>query len=387
MRRTDDLPTPDSRSWLPHDVLREIDGTGSWLSSWWTVGVVAVVAALLVVLAVRRRRRSHATPASGGRRRAWPPAVAAILTVALALGLAVNAYVGYVPDVEAARLLLTNQRGPSLGTSTTHRTGSDTVGAVHEVHIPAPADLRVPASSTWVYTPPGYDPHEATRYPVVYLLHGSPGSSVDWFAAGRIAPLMDALLADDLIRPMIVVAPDINGTGPGAHDTECLDSTRGGSLVETYLTDVVVPWVDTHYASLPDWEHRVVGGMSAGGFCALDLGLRHPELYGTILAIEGFGDPGEGGRAMLATTAEVEAHSPSSYLPTMTFAHPVAVFLDAGGDSAEGVATARELARLLRERGQVVELRTEPGQGHTWTMARYGAAYGLVFASRQMDQG
>lgn len=158
-----------------------------------------------------------------------------------------------------------------------------------------------------------------------------------------------------------------------------------GSQVETYLSDVVVPWVDKHYATRTDYAHRVIGGMSAGGFCAVDQGLRHPELYGEIIALEPYDNPGSGGRAMLSTQAEYDAHSPGLYLPVMTFEHPVPTFLGIGelargGDGRETGGMAAQLSA----RGQDVLFREEPGQGHTWTLARTGIPYGLIFASEHM---
>jgi enterochelin esterase-like enzyme len=143
-----------------------------------------------------------------------------------------------------------------------------------------------------------------------------------------------------------------------------------------------VPWVDTHYATAADWSHRVIGGMSSGGFCALDQGLRHPELYGAIIALEAYDNPGSGGGAMLATSAEITAHSPGKYLPTMTFVHPVTVFLSAGAWARGGDASeASGLAAQLAARGQTVLYRIEPGQFHTWTMARTSIPYGLIAVS------
>jgi enterochelin esterase-like enzyme len=356
-----DTPRPVTEQTLPHDVLVALSNSRDLLATWWPAVVVAGLAALLVVAGARRRHRG---------RRTWPARTAAGVALVLAAALGVNAWVGYVPSVTAAALLLTEHE--SVATSST--------GAVAPVTIAVPAALRMPTSTTWVYTPPGYDPNGSTRYPVVYLLHGTPGTSADWMSGGDIAHVMDVLVAHHLVRPMIVVAPDANGIGQA--DTECLDSTRGGSQVETYLDRVVVPWVDAHYATAADWSHRAIGGMSSGGFCALDQGLRHPELYGAIIALEAYDNPGSGGRAMLATRAEVAAHSPGTYLPTMTFAHPVPVFLSAGGAARGGDASeATGLAAQLTARGQSVLYRIEPGQNHTWTMARTAIPYGLEFVS------
>lgn len=357
-------PDPQTSPTLAPPVLAELDRGTDWLGSWWPAAVLGVVGTAAVALWWRRRRR--------GAPRAWWAAAAAVPLLVGAGAAAVNAEVGYLPSLEAAELRLTGRTWPATGG-----------GRVSTHRIDVPADLRVPVSTTWVYTPPGYDPDQATRYPVVYLLHGTPGSSADWFVAGGIAHVMDVLVERDLVQPMIVVAPDTRGEG--ISDTECLDSTRGGPQVETYLNDVVLPWVDANYRTAAHWRHRVIGGMSAGAFCALDQGLRHQELYGVVLALEAYETPGDGGRAMLATQAEFDARSPGAYVPSMDFAHPVPTFLDVGGRARGGDSgeTQRLVAQLLA-RGQPVLFREEPGLGHTWTMARTGIPYGLVFASRNV---
>jgi len=375
------MPQPQVAVTLSHLVLAQLATGADWLGTWWPAAALTAVTAVSVVVAVRPGHRA------GRLRRRLAGVVGAAIALMLASGFAVNAAVGYVPNVSAAWLLLAgHSTSPRAGSGQISATAVVTVsaqagtGQVTAAAILAPPDLRIPASTTWVYTPPGYDPAGRVRYPVVYLIHGTPGQSSDWFTGGDIAHVMDVLIAAHQVRPMIIVAPDVNGVGQG--DTECLDSTRGGSKVETYLSSVVVPWVDAHYATRADWPHRVIGGMSSGGFCALDQGLRHPELYGSIIALEPFGDPGSGGRAMLGTKGQFDAHSPAHYLRTMTFAHPVPTFLDIGGlgGGGQGSHTA-PLAAHLRARGQVVLSRMEPNLPHNWTMARTGIPYGLVFVS------
>lgn len=292
-----------------------------------------------------------------------------------------NAISGYVPSVNALAVQVASLTGG--GTST----GSGGRSAAGTVTISAPPALGITETQAWVYTPPGYDQHPSRRYPVAYLVHGSPGHAADWFAAGGIAHQMDVLIAAHLVRPMIVVAPDVNGAG--LRDSECLNAVHGPQ-VETYLDEVVVPFVDHRYRTHANWQHRVVGGMSSGGYCALDQGLRHPDLYGSIIALEPYGDPGAGGRAALGAGdhAAFAAHSPSQYLPTMTFVHPVHVFLDEGSESAPSArANMDALAAQLRARGQAVTTRLEEGHGHSWLEAAEGAPYGLIMASQAMPPG
>jgi hypothetical protein len=82
---------------------------------------------------------------------------------------------------------------------------------------------------------------------------------------------------------------------------------------------------------------------------------------------------------MLGTTAQIRAHSPIDYIPTMTVEHQQHVFLDIGG-LAHGSDTkdAHRLADELRARGEPIVLHVEPGQAHTWRLAGAGLPYALV---------
>ena len=379
------------------------------ISSWWTVAVLGVVAVVAVVLAVRRRVRHRRTtraalvdaaPAAPTdapqvrRPRTWHLLLAGACALLLAVGVGVNTWVGYIPTVDALAIHLglgPRLEVPAVPTAPVPGATVATIsadpptgtGAFGAVKIAAPADLRVDPSDTWIYTPPGFDPSGKTLYPLVVLVHGSPGGSADWFGAGLPA-VLDSLITSGKIRPMIVVAPDMNGRGQS--EVSCLDSTRGGSQTETYLRDVVLPWVDQRYPVATGREYQAIGGMSAGAYCALDQGLRHSADFGTILAIMPYGDPGDMRGAGLSTDAEVAAHSPSDYVSTIDLTDPTAVFLDYGATDtdAQVSATAQDLARRLEARGQPVELRTEPGLGHSWVTAMTAVPYGLELFEQQM---
>jgi enterochelin esterase-like enzyme len=390
-----DLPTPDTDPALPADVLHQLQPTGTYLTSYpvavglAVVGVAGIVWAVVRARRARRRRQERRARGDDARRplrSRWATAGLAVVgTLSLVLGLAigVNAYVGYVPTWDAARVQLV---GLGLTDLSPRSPGGAHRGQVRTLAIPGTAAEQIEDQDAWVYLPPGFDPGGSARYPVVYLIHGSPDEPSSWFAAGRVPRTMDVLIREGLVDPMIVVAPTVNGTGPGGLDTECLDSTKGGEQVETYLTTTVVEAIDTTYPTLTDREHRIIGGMSSGGFCALNVGLRHLDLYGTVLGIEPYGNPGPGPeRAMLSTQAEIDANTPTTYLPTMTFTHPLPVFLDSGEDAPQdALTTVRQIAADLEAQGQTVELREEPGQAHTWSMAAIALPYGLVFAHEQM---
>jgi enterochelin esterase-like enzyme len=354
---------------LPQRVLAQLAAGRDLLATWWpSVAALALVVAL-VGWAVRSRQK---------KARAWPSVIGAVVVVAVGVALGVNTWIGYIPSLASATRLL-NAHAVAA---------TETTGALTPVLIPVPAAVKMPESTTWIYTPPGYDASASTRYPMVMMIHGTPGRSSDWTSGGDLGHTMDVLIANGLIQPMIVVMPEVNGFGLGQRDTECLNSTRGGPQVETYLASVVLPWVDAHYATAATWQSRAIGGMSLGAFCAMDQGLRHPELYGAIASIEGFDSPGDGGRAMLATDAEYAAHSPGAYVETMTFVHPVPVFV---GTAASGDANDRRsnetFAAALRARGQDVEYRSLASGYHTWTTARELLPYALIFVSDHLSVG
>ena len=341
------------------DVLRELTPPGQWFGSWPPIAVLGVAFLALVGTALRAR--------AARRRRLTALAVAAVLLVPGAAGVA-NLLTGYVPTPGAARLILTGRLPGLAGTLLQRRLGAP--------------DLGVPTADTYVYLPPGYSPGASRRYPVVYLFHGTPGRATDWFAAGDAARTLDVLIAHRLIPPMIAVAPDLNGGG--LHDTECLNDPAGHRQLETYLTTRLIPWTDAHFDTDPRPAARIAAGMSAGAFCALDQGLRHRDVYGPIIAVLPFGDPGPDWRDKL-TPAQFAAVSPRTYLPTIALPAPVPVFLGTGARTAaselDGLA---ELQTELAARGSPLLRHDVPDDRHSWRTARLCLPYGLVFAARYL---
>ncbi|PFG39355.1 enterochelin esterase-like enzyme [Georgenia soli] len=337
------------------------------------VGTVLVLLAVALAgaLYLRTRRAGGIRPLGTGRFTVRAAAVLAVLVLAAA-GY-VNAYAGYLPTAQALAQAVTLTPGATAG------------GQLTSVQIDAPA-LRMGHGETDIWTPAGYSSSPHRRYPVLYLITGSPGAPADWFRAGRLAETLDALTKAGRMPPAIVVAMN---TGAGlVGDTESLDVV-GGPQVETYYTHVVVPYVDSHYRTLPDRADRVLGGISSGGYGALNVGLHHTDLFATILAFEPYGDPGPGTAYTLlgGDQARFRANSPSVYIPTMRFTVPVSVFLDVGGATGPDVAQVRALADALRARGQDVLFRVEPGQHHTWSETAAGLPYGLAFAGQHLGHG
>jgi S-formylglutathione hydrolase FrmB len=158
----------------------------------------------------------------------------------------------------------------------------------------------------------------------------------------------------------------------------------GGPQVATYLTRTVVAAVDGAYRTVPDRGARAIGGMSSGGYGALNLGLRDQGVYSVILSEMPYGDPGPVTWSLLGGSHALWlANSPSYYIPTMTFQHPIAVDLLAGSrDRTRGEAV--RLARMVVARGQQAQDTIVPDANHTWRGARAELPYALAFASQHL---
>jgi enterochelin esterase-like enzyme len=356
---------------VPAGLLHQVGRDGPLENPWLAAGLGALLPATVAVVVWHRRRRRATGPPPRhlwlrrGGLTAW------LLVLATLSGLAgLNAYVGYVPTLPALFGEL-----PAVGGPAARGGGSRVVS----LEIGAPS-LDVPPSRAYVYLPPGYDgPAEARRrYPVLYLLHGHPGGPIDWFRGAQVQRTMDAMLAAGLVQPMILVAPD--ASGGWLHDSEMLNQV-GGPQVESYLVGTVVHAIDSRFRTIADRAGRAIGGVSSGGYGALNLGLRHQDVYSVILSLMPYGTPGAVTWTLLGGSRRLWlANSPADYIPTMRFRHPMAVELLAGDRDPEAKEADR-LARMLRARGQYAVFDEVHGATHTWRGARVETPYVLAFAA------
>ncbi|HET9103524.1 MAG TPA: alpha/beta hydrolase-fold protein [Solirubrobacteraceae bacterium] len=141
-----------------------------------------------------------------------------------------------------------------------------------------------------VLLPDGYAQHPTRRYPVLYLVHGTSGGAADWTDQG-------AAEATTAGRPLITVMPDIgvNDNG-GGYCTNWFNGGRGGQpLWETFEIGQVIPFIDRVLRTRANRGGRAIAGLSQGGFCALSLAARHPDMFAAAAsfsgAIDTAGDP------------------------------------------------------------------------------------------------
>lgn len=186
------------------------------------------------------------------------------------------------------------------------RTGIDG-GSVWVGRIPntVVASDRRPSA---VYLPPGFT--TTRRYPVVYLLHGMRGAPSEYWDSLQIANVADALITSGQTPPFIAVMPV---AGPVVHP----NYGEWAGVWEDYVVDDVVPWVDSTLPVIDDARDRALEGLSAGGFGAVDIGLRHPTLFGTLGSWAGYFEPVfRDGPFAHASAADLAAHTPTILVRT-----------------------------------------------------------------------
>lgn len=174
----------------------------------------------------------------------------------------------------------------------------------------------------FVYLPPGYFESKSQRYPVIYFLHGyscnnkfmevyprleeHPGIPIELFPSHirnqiDLERLPSYVQFDELIMvgelaPFIFVQPDGSLHLPqlsGAKTATGVELTKGSMYVnspytgqyEDYIVQDVLAHVDATYRTLATKQHRALMGHSMGGYGTMSVCLRHPEKFGTAVAL------------------------------------------------------------------------------------------------------
>ena len=136
-----------------------------------------------------------------------------------------------------------------------------------------------------IYTPPGYE-NSKDKYPVLYLLHGAGGDEEAWISLGRTAQIMDNLIAEGKVKPMIVVMPNgnvIQDAAPGEGSLgyykpqfmipKTMDGTYEGAFGD------IIKFVESNYQVKADKSNRAIAGLSMGGYHSLHISRYYPNTF------------------------------------------------------------------------------------------------------------
>jgi enterochelin esterase family protein len=161
-------------------------------------------------------------------------------------------------------------------------------------------------TGTWrhalVYTPPNYDTQTNVRYPVLYLQHGAGEDETGWTKQGHANFILDNLIAAGSCKRMILVmaygyarragqpAPDLTGKPFGSPEMMRAMQEMAAAF-EDDLTQVLIPYIDSNFRTIPDRDHRAMAGLSMGGMQTFQVTFNHLDMFSYIGGFSGAAGP------------------------------------------------------------------------------------------------
>ncbi|MEU8435185.1 alpha/beta hydrolase-fold protein [Streptomyces sp. NPDC029216] len=221
------------------------------------------------------------------------------------------------------------------------------------------------AGQVVVWTPPEYDAPGAqkTRFPVLTLLHGYPGTPRSWLDLGSMPDALEQLVRLGAAHPFILVIPELY---PGGVNTDCTDTPQ--RKIATWLARDVPDLVQKNFRTLPEPKGWGLMGVSTGAFCAVKLPLQYPKAFRAGAALDP--DPLTGDPEVLPDPVLREHNSPM-WLVGQAKGEDVGLFLATSAQDKD--SPPRQLAAFSRAaQGSGVRVKTlvRPAGGHnfqTWT--------------------
>ena len=128
-----------------------------------------------------------------------------------------------------------------------------------------------------VFLPPSYPPERNRRYPVVYALHGYSIGAEQWSHEIHVPQTIEGAFARGA-NEMIVVLPD----SKTVHNGSMYSSSATTGDFENFVARDVVSYIDAHYRTIPNRNGRGLVGHSMGGYGASRIGMKHPDVFGSL---------------------------------------------------------------------------------------------------------
>ena len=215
-----------------------------------------------------------------------------------------------------------------------------------------------------VYLPPKYDTDKNKKYPVFYLLSGTTDTEEVYYKVGRVNYILDNLIAEGKAEEMIVVLPYGNPTKllpPAPAPAGGFGGFGGGmgmmrDVVGDDITGDLMNYVESHYRTINDRDHRGIGGFSRGGNQGLGIGLRNLDKFSYLCSYSSF------------TATEI----PGVYDNAADTNQKIHLFWLGVGTDDFLFGNARDYMEHLDKHGiRSVKEFTHDKFGHTWMNAKY----------------
>jgi S-formylglutathione hydrolase FrmB len=194
------------------------------------------------------------------------------------------------------------------------------VGYLFQTTVTGPRSHVV--RDVYVYLPPQYfqKPYAHYRFPVIELLHGSPGNPQAWISVLDVIPTFLNLLVAHPSDAAVLVMPDTDGGQQYA--LQCLNNP-GGIQDMTFVARDVPDYIARFVRVQPPGRAWGVAGYSEGGFCAANIALQEPSRYGAAGIMSGYFTP--------LSLSQVPAGNKPGGKPTLVYAlarHPALQLLN-----------------------------------------------------------
>ena len=213
---------------------------------------------------------------------------------------------------------------------------SETLGQMRRLHV---------------WTPAGYE-KKADKLPVLYLIHGGGDNDASWPGVGAAGWILDNLLAEGKMVPMVVVMP--NGT-----------ITNVPNEVPPFAQDMVtsiIPFIEANYNVLTDKAHRAVAGLSMGGIETMEVAFTHPELFDYAWVLSSSVQPGQDPAAESARLGVKKNVAKLNAFKKLVFTQ--------GGPSDIAYNNCKNTRAQLDKDGLKYEYMENAQAGHSWATWR-----------------
>lgn len=137
----------------------------------------------------------------------------------------------------------------------------------------------------FVYTPAGYNESTKTRYPVLYLQHGSFEDETGWAVQGKANLILDNLIADKKAVPMIVVMDNGYANKPVTGTAD--NTARPVSIFEDVVVNEIIPMIDTKFRTVANRQHRAIAGLSMGANQTMRIIMNNLDKFSAIGGFSG----------------------------------------------------------------------------------------------------
>lgn len=234
------------------------------------------------------------------------------------------------------------------------------------------SDVTIPSVALGQAVPvrlflPPCSPADGGGFPVIYLLHGAGADETQWDDVG-VDEAADRGRAQGTLPPVILVIPRRT-------DDSVTLRPDGDLPYEHFIIAELIPWVEQHTPAWPERVDRAIGGISRGGFWALEIAFHHPELFSSV----GGHSPAVGGRTNALGPLALLAADPAAL-------RALRVWLDVGDDDSLKPGTA-DLASRLAAANVSVTLEQWPGQHNRAYWRMHTPDYLAFYAAPWQEPG